>query len=157
MNATERSTCQMAGSKGMWRMLRRPAVVVATAPAVVFMPLAPLPGGSANAQTVTPTSPYSGLPTPSDVPYSLPVTDLPGTTVSPPVAADAPYTPAVLNLIAQLEPDEPADRGRTRPTPTPSSTAARCRPVTTSAQRRRPRGPRRASCPCAGRTRRAST
>ncbi|HTX11006.1 MAG TPA: glycoside hydrolase family 3 C-terminal domain-containing protein [Solirubrobacteraceae bacterium] len=41
---------------------------------------------------------------PSDVPYALPVTALPGATKSPTVAADAPYTPAVLNLIAQLEP-----------------------------------------------------
>ena len=44
--------------------------------------------------------------TPSDVPYALPV-QLPSTTSSPAVAADAPYTPAVLNLIAQLEPSNP--------------------------------------------------
>jgi beta-glucosidase len=44
--------------------------------------------------------------TPADVPYALPV-QLPGTISSPPVAADAPYTPAVLNLIAQLEPGHP--------------------------------------------------
>ena len=43
----------------------------------------------------------------SDVPYVLPVTSLPSTTASPSVAADAPYTPAVLNIIAQLEPDSP--------------------------------------------------
>ena len=36
------------------------------------------------------------------VPYALPVT-LPATTTSPPVDAAAPYTPAVLSLIAQLE------------------------------------------------------
>ncbi len=44
--------------------------------------------------------------TPSDVPYALPV-KLPATSSSPPVAADAPYTPLVLNLIAQLEPSNP--------------------------------------------------
>ncbi len=44
--------------------------------------------------------------TPSDVPYSLPVR-LPKSISSPSVAADAPYTPAVLNLIAQLEPGSP--------------------------------------------------
>jgi hypothetical protein len=36
------------------------------------------------------------------VPYSVPVS-LPATTVSPPVDAAAPYTPAVLSLISQLE------------------------------------------------------
>lgn len=45
---------------------------------------------------------YTGAP--PDVPYALPVTALPGATKSPSVVADAPYTPAVLNLIAQLEP-----------------------------------------------------
>jgi beta-glucosidase len=44
--------------------------------------------------------------TPSDVPYALPV-KLPSTTSSPTVASNAPYTPAVLNLIAQLEPSNP--------------------------------------------------
>ena len=44
--------------------------------------------------------------TPADVPYALPV-KLPSTTSSPTVASDAPYTPAVLNLIAQLEPSTP--------------------------------------------------
>jgi beta-glucosidase len=44
--------------------------------------------------------------TPSDVPYTLPV-KLPSTTSSPAVASDAPYTPAVMNLIAQLEPSTP--------------------------------------------------
>jgi beta-glucosidase len=43
---------------------------------------------------------------PSDVPYALPV-KLPSTTSSPTVASNAPYTPAVLNLIAQLEPSNP--------------------------------------------------
>ena len=50
---------------------------------------------SATSNWVTPT-------TPSDVPYALPV-HLPSTTSSPAVASNAPYTPAVLNLIAQLE------------------------------------------------------
>ncbi len=43
---------------------------------------------------------------PADVPYALPV-QLPGTKNSQPVAADAPYTPLVRSLIAQLEPDNP--------------------------------------------------
>src|SRR4051812_31807372 len=42
-------------------------------------------------------------------PYSLPVT-LPGAKQSPPVDANAPYTPVVLDLIHQLEPSS-------RPTP----------------------------------------
>jgi beta-glucosidase len=40
------------------------------------------------------------------VPYSLPVT-LPKAGTSPVTDADAPYTPAVLSLIAQLEPSNP--------------------------------------------------
>ncbi len=40
------------------------------------------------------------------MPYALPV-QLPATKSSPSVAADAPYTPAVLSLISQLEPDNP--------------------------------------------------
>jgi hypothetical protein len=40
----------------------------------------------------------------SNVPYTLPVASLPNAASSPPVDAGAPYTPAVLNLIAQLEP-----------------------------------------------------
>jgi beta-glucosidase len=70
------------------------------------------PGTSraANAiQTRTLAKPASGLvppTTPADVPYSLPV-KLPGTKGSPSVAADAPYTPVVLSLISQLEPDNP--------------------------------------------------
>jgi beta-glucosidase len=43
---------------------------------------------------------------PADVPYTLPV-KLPPVASSPTVTSDAPYTPAVLNLIAQLEPDTP--------------------------------------------------
>ncbi len=40
----------------------------------------------------------------SDIPYTLPVTQLPSTKSSPSVTAQAPYTPAVMNIIAQLEP-----------------------------------------------------
>src|SRR3954453_17721481 len=42
-------------------------------------------------------------------PYSLPVT-LPGAKQSPPVDANAPYTPVVLDLIHQLEPSSPPTR-----------------------------------------------
>jgi beta-glucosidase len=45
-------------------------------------------------------------PVTSNVPYALPVT-LPPTKSSPSVDAFAPYTPQVLNLIRQLEPDNP--------------------------------------------------
>jgi hypothetical protein len=41
----------------------------------------------------------AGARAPADVPYSLPVR-LPAMSASPPVAAGAPYTPEVLNLIA---------------------------------------------------------
>ena len=53
--------------------------------------------------TTAPPADWVQPTTPADVPYTLPV-QLPSTTSSPAVAADAPYTPAVLNLIAQLEP-----------------------------------------------------
>lgn len=43
---------------------------------------------------------------PSSVPYSLPV-HLPSVKNSPTVTADAPYTPVVRSLIAQLEPTNP--------------------------------------------------
>ena len=43
---------------------------------------------------------------PSNVPYDLSA-PLPAETSSPPVDAAAPYTPAVLSLIAQLEPSNP--------------------------------------------------
>jgi hypothetical protein len=43
---------------------------------------------------------------PSDVPYALPVR-LPASKSSPDFASDAPYTPVVLSLIAQLEPSNP--------------------------------------------------
>lgn len=48
----------------------------------------------------------SGAPTSptSDIPYQLPVTNLPAVKSSPLVTASAPYTPAVMNIIAQLEP-----------------------------------------------------
>ncbi len=42
-------------------------------------------------------------------PYSLPVT-LPGAKQSPPVDANAPYTPVVMDLIHQLEPSSPPTR-----------------------------------------------
>ena len=79
-------------------LLVRPSLVAGTASAVLFMSLSPLPASASGISTSTAVS---------DVPYSLPVTNLPTTTQSPPVAADAPYTPAVLNLIAQLEPSNP--------------------------------------------------
>jgi hypothetical protein len=41
-----------------------------------------------------------------NVPYDLPVT-LPSAQISPPVDGNAPYTPAVLSLIAQLELSNP--------------------------------------------------
>ena len=44
----------------------------------------------------------SSADVPANVPYSLPVS-IPGDKSSPTVSAQAPYTPAVLNLIAQLE------------------------------------------------------
>jgi len=78
--------------------LRRPALLVAAC-SVIALPLAPLAANPAFADATSTV--------PSDVPYALPVTQLPSVKSSPPVAADAPYTPAVLNLIAQLEPSNP--------------------------------------------------
>ena len=49
---------------------------------------------------------------PSNVPYNLDA-PLPSEASSPTVNAAAPYTPAVLSLIAQLEPSNPADAGGT--------------------------------------------
>jgi beta-glucosidase len=68
-------------------------------------------GGSGRPAVVTTSASSSatsnsGTAAPSDVPYALPV-KLPATSSSPSVAADAPYTPLVLNLIAQLEPSNP--------------------------------------------------
>ncbi len=57
-------------------------------------------GGSASG------SPQRSSPPPSDVPYSLPV-QLPAAKSSPAVTANAPYTPVVKSLIAQLEPSNP--------------------------------------------------
>jgi hypothetical protein len=48
----------------------------------------------------------TSVATPSNVPYALPV-QIPGDQSSPAVSALAPYTPAVLNLIAQLESSNP--------------------------------------------------
>ena len=105
--------------------LRLPGTAVASLAAILFLTTAAAPAGaasitrtgqahpasaagSAHAAKAAPTVPGIGGRdiTPSNVPYSLPVR-LPATSSSPPVAADAPYTPAVLNLIAQLEPSNP--------------------------------------------------
>jgi beta-glucosidase len=56
--------------------------------------------------TVAAVSVAQAPPAPSNVPYALPV-QLPTTVQSPSVAASAPYTPAVLSLLAQLEPSNP--------------------------------------------------
>jgi len=72
----------------------RSVAVLCTVAAVVF--------GLASAQ------PGAADSTPA-VPYQLPV-QLPASTTAPPVAATAPYTPAVLSLISQL-----------LPTPTPTA------------------------------------
>jgi hypothetical protein len=110
---------RILGQKAHWypshqagAVVARRSLVAAAASAVIFFSLSPLQASTASA------SGTSGSPsvvagtgadptTVSDVPYSLPVTNLPSATQSPPVAADAPYTPAVLNIIAQLEPDNP--------------------------------------------------
>src|SRR6516165_2242048 len=99
-----------------------PAIAIAAVAVVSFLTAAAAPAGASTAagaagaeasgagaiQASADTSPGDLVPdsTPSDVPYTLPV-QLPATTSSPAVAADAPYTPAVLNLISQLEPDNP--------------------------------------------------
>jgi beta-glucosidase len=62
-------------------------------------------GQPAAGSSITPDN-WIGPTTPADVPYALPV-HLPATISSPAVAANAPYTPAVLNLIAQLETSSP--------------------------------------------------
>jgi beta-glucosidase len=71
----------------------------------IVLPLAVVAPAAANGAAGA-TSGGGRTGTPSDVPYALPV-KLPATSSSPPVAADAPYTPLVLNLIAQLEPSNP--------------------------------------------------
>jgi beta-glucosidase len=91
-------------------LVRLPAVAVATA-ALLAMAAAPAGAGAATAATAaksTATTTPGGIrsATPSDVPYALPV-KLPRTAASPAVDAAAPYTPLVLKLIAQLEPDNP--------------------------------------------------
>ena len=93
-------------SRRVRTLLMRPSFVAGTASAVVFICLSPLQVNTASASpALSASAAYSNSV--SDVPYALPVTNLPSTTQSPSVAADAPYTPAVLNLIAQLEPSSP--------------------------------------------------
>jgi beta-glucosidase len=97
------------------RLPGSPAAVFAILAAVSFLTAAAGPaqaagtGGTTAAQpaasSITPANLIQPT-TPSDVPYALPVR-LPATISSPAVAANAPYTPAVLNLIAQLEPSSP--------------------------------------------------
>jgi beta-glucosidase len=84
------------------------AAAVAGLAAVSFMPTAALPARATVGPGVSSSTPADLVQssTPSDVPYALPV-KLPSTATSPAVASDAPYTPAVLNLIAQLEPSSP--------------------------------------------------
>src|SRR5437660_5348790 len=76
--------------RGPARMLGRAAVLA------LALGIAPL------ASAVTPTA----ADTSTNIPYSLPV-QLPSAKSSPSVDAYAPYTPAVLSLIAQLEPSNP--------------------------------------------------
>ena len=59
---------------------------------------------ASNSPAATPAA--AAVVTPANVPYALPVT-LPKDGSSPTVASTAPYTPAVLSLIAQLLPDNP--------------------------------------------------
>ncbi len=100
-------------------LLKLPTTAVAAAVAILLPAMFASPAGASTSATPRPAQPATvaagsaaaaasngGSSTPSDVPYSLPVR-LPATSSSPPVAADAPYTPAVLNLIAQLEPSNP--------------------------------------------------
>jgi beta-glucosidase len=75
------------------RTLARTAVLAVS---LALLPSAPLAAATASAPADTP----------ANVPYRLPV-QLPATTASPSVDAYAPYTPAVLSLIAQLEPGNP--------------------------------------------------
>jgi beta-glucosidase len=79
-------------------------MAVGTAPADASM--AGLATAAGTAVTAATPAGWVQPSTPSDVPYALPV-QLPSTTSSPTVASNAPYTPAVLNLIAQLEPSSP--------------------------------------------------
>ena len=88
---------------------RLSVVAVSVAAAVSFAVAGAVPASAATATSTAAAGRPADLvkpTTPSDVPYALPV-KLPSTASSPAVAADAPYTPAVLNLIAQLEPGSP--------------------------------------------------
>ncbi len=83
------------------------ASVLTAAPASAAPVAAAHPASAASAsQSGSTQASWVKSTTPADVPYALPV-QLPSTSSSPAVAADAPYTPAVLNLIAQLEPSDP--------------------------------------------------
>ena len=100
------------------RRHRLPVIAAAVIAAVPLAVIAATPAGAstgrrasaaaaqANSAATIPATDLVTPRTPADVPYKLPV-QLPSTTSSPSVAADAPYTPAVLNLIAQLEPSNP--------------------------------------------------
>ena len=70
---------------------------------------------------------------PSNVPYTL-GGPLPAATSSPSVDAGAPYTPAVLSLIAQLEPSNPPTRGRAGERDAAAARRAERPPATTSAR-----------------------
>jgi beta-glucosidase len=83
-----------------------PAALAAPAGASTMAAARPAQPAAMAARTATAAASRGGNSTPSNVPYALPV-KLPATTSSPTVAADAPYTPLVLSLIAQLEPDSP--------------------------------------------------
>jgi beta-glucosidase len=61
---------------------------------------------SSDARSSTTHREAASAATSSNVPYSLPV-QIPADKSSPSVSSQAPYTPAVLNLIAQLEPSNP--------------------------------------------------
>jgi beta-glucosidase len=92
-----------------------PVAAFAVLAAVSFLTASAVPAQAASAggtgagqpagSSITPAN-WINPSTPADVPYALPVR-LPSTASSPAVAANAPYTPAVLNLIAQLEPSTP--------------------------------------------------
>src|SRR5450755_3969369 len=83
-----------------------PAMFASSAGARTTVSQGPARAAAATASAVGSTASEAGTTAPADIPYALPV-KLPATSTSPSVAADAPYTPLVLNLIAQLEPDNP--------------------------------------------------
>jgi hypothetical protein len=70
-------------------------------------------GGAVIVALATGVSSAAPAPAAPNVPYDLPVT-LPGLKSSPPVDASAPYTPAVLSLIAQLEGSNPPTQAQPR-------------------------------------------